>query len=82
MEKKLYGPVSLNKMFRVDPKNEKEKRMKGFFLRVFTKILRKEYIIYSLKVGKMQDLDPYIQKKNSLLLYYAGCEEMLSNESS
>lgn len=73
MEKKLYGPESLNKMFKIDPNNEKEKQMKNLFLQVFNKILRKEYIVYSLKLGKMHNLHPYIEKKNSHLLYYAEC---------
>lgn len=47
--------------------------MKTLFLKVFHKILRKEYIVYSLTLGKMQDLRPYIQKKNLQLLYYADC---------
>lgn len=70
MDKKLYGPESLNKLFKIDPNNQKETKMKTLFLKVFHKILRKEYIVYSLKLGKMHDLRPYIQKKNSQLLYY------------
>lgn len=69
-EKKLYGPISLDKLFNLDPENPKETKIKKIFEVIFHKILRKEYLIYSLKLGKMQDHSLYIQEKNRKLLYY------------
>ena len=66
-EKKIYGPVSIDKMFDDEGKSEE---MRSVFLKIFNKILRKEYLIYSIKLGKMQDMEPYIREKNTKLLYY------------
>lgn len=46
-------------------------KMKGLFNKLFTGILRKEYLVECLKVGKMRDLEQYIDKKNKKLLYFA-----------
>lgn len=67
-EKKIYGPISIDKMLEVE--GEKSEKMRSVFLKIFNKILRKEYLIYSLKLGKMQDMEPYIREKNAKLLYY------------
>lgn len=63
--------MSLDKLFKIDPENPKEAKMKELFQKVFNKILRKEYLIYSLRLGKMQDQSLYIREKNDRLLYYS-----------
>ena len=73
-EEKLTGPVELNKLFHFEPEDNEEKTMKILFHRTFNKILRKKYLIYSLKLGKMRQMEPYIRKKNTHLLYFVGQE--------
>ena len=56
-ESTLYGPVNLTKLFRRDGNDsDTKKMMKVLFKRMFTAILRKSYLMESLKVGKMRDL--------------------------
>ena len=73
-EARITGPVELSKLFHVESteRKEEEVRSKRLFARLFSKILRKNYMIYSLKKGKMWQMEEYIRKKNEQLLYYGA----------
>ena len=70
-EDKITGPQELTKVFKSEVEGETTKVMKKLFHYLFNKLLRKNYLIYSLKVGKMKQMEPYIRKKNTQLLYFA-----------
>ena len=59
------------KLFQVNTNDPNEIKMKMIFDEVFTKIVRKRYPIYMLKLGKMRASDEYIQIKNKRLLYFS-----------
>ena len=50
----LTGPQDLASLFKTKLENHVEVKMKKLFVTIFNKILRKEYIIESLRAGKMQ----------------------------
>ena len=76
-EERITGPMELNKLFRSEAENEEQAKMKKLFHNLFNKLLRKHYMVYSLKVGKMRQFEPYIRKKNTHLLYFADSAKML-----
>jgi len=50
----------LQQLFLPDESKPKDKEMKKIFTNEFEKVVRKKYIIYLLKKGKMRDYNPYI----------------------
>lgn len=70
MQKKIKGPTSMVELFKIEGIKPEEMRMKALFTSAFTKIIRKRYLLHSLKKGKMQDLETYIRWKNTRLQYF------------
>jgi hypothetical protein len=54
LEGTISGPLNLEKLFDIDTHNESQVKMNKLFTHTFVKILRKEYLIYTLKRGKMR----------------------------
>lgn len=48
----------------------KEKRVRSIFVKQFLQILRRRYILLSVKGGRMKELESYTESKNTEIMYF------------